>query len=156
MPYNNLNHRTQASLRQYLLTLSPQTIMKNFVYLINIILLFVGNSYAVSYDCPASQKIDNENGFFPKDKLDKYQFSVRVHEEGGKATLERCSFSTLDQKVTCDSYKVDKIVRSLNGEIKKYYVLQSHFDVQIFSDLKFVENNGRMTISFGKCHIVAP
>ena len=43
-----------------------------------------------------------------------------------------------------------------NARIKKYYVFRSQFDVQVFSDLSFLENNGRGDIAYGKCEVVAP
>ena len=88
--------------------------------------------------------------------IQKGQFSVLVEERDGSAFLSRCSFDYSSQKVTCDRYEVDKIAFDENVKIKKYYVFRSHFDVQIFSDLFFVENNGRGDIAFGKCKTVAP
>jgi hypothetical protein len=112
--------------------------------------------HAVTYECPAEQKLDNVNGYFSKEKLIKYKFSVRIQDEASGAKLSRCSFSSLAAQITCDNYDVDKVVQSLNGEIKKYYVFDSHFDVQLFSNLMFVENNGRGTIAFGTCKVVSP
>ena len=121
-----------------------------------IIIFCASSSYAVTYECPVSQKLDNNIGYFSKEKLEKYKFSIRVTDDSSHATLSRCGFDSGSSKVTCDNYEVDKIVSSLNRDIKKYYVFSSHFDVQIFSDMQFVENNGRMTIAFGTCHILNP
>ena len=41
-------------------------------------------------------------------------------------------------------------------KIKKFYVFDSQFDVQLFADLTFVENDGRTGISFGKCQVTSP
>lgn len=70
--------------------------------------------------------------------------------------LGRCSFAQSANEVTCDYYEVDRIMHDDNVKIKKYYVLRSHFDVQIFSDLSFIENNGRGDIAFGKCVVTSP
>lgn len=81
---------------------------------------------------------------------------MKVEESGGGAFVSRCSFSPSANKVTCDRYQVDKVVFDENAKIKKYYVFRSQFDVQLFSDLSFIENNGRGDIAYGKCRVVAP
>ena len=58
--------------------------------------------------------------------------------------------------VTCDRYEVDKIMFDANAKIKKFYLFGSQADVQIFSDLSFVENNGRGSVAYGKCRVIAP
>jgi len=121
-----------------------------------IVLLGVSvHAHAVEYRCKVEKKFDFEN-VYSRSHIEKGQFSVLVEEKASSAFLSRCSFSPSDQKVTCDRYEVDKIVFDENVKIKKYYVLRSHFDVQVFPDLSFVENNGRGDIAFGKCNVVAP
>ena len=61
-----------------------------------------------------------------------------------------------EKKVTCDDYPISFIASDPHVGHKKYYVFRSQFDVQIFSSLLFVENNGRGTISFGKCKVTRP
>jgi len=41
--------------------------------------------------------------------------------------------------------------RTQIGHIAKYYYFDGQFDVQIFPNLSFIENNGRGDIAFGKC-----
>ena len=82
--------------------------------------------------------------------------TVTEDERGDTVFVSRCSYAASVQKVTCDRYKMDKVVFDKNVQIKKYYLFQSQFDVQIFRDLSFVENNGRGGIAFGKCRVVAP
>jgi hypothetical protein len=110
---------------------------------------------AVEYRCKVEKKFDFEN-IYSQNQIEKGQFSVLVEEKGVSAFLSRCSFTSSAQKVTCDRYEVDKTVFDENVKAKKYYVLRSHFDVQVFSDLSFIENNGRGGIAFGKCSVVAP
>ena len=59
-------------------------------------------------------------------------------------------------KITCDSYDVDRVEVDPVVRIKKFYVFGSQFDVQLFPDLTFVENNGRGGIAFGRCTLLAP
>ena len=86
----------------------------------------------------------------------KFRFSVNVVESAVGAFGSRCSFSPSANKVTCDRYQVDKIEFVERQKIKKYYVFRSQFDVQLFADLSFVENNERGGIAYGKCQAVAP
>ena len=119
------------------------------------LLLFPTLCGAVEYKCDVDRKLDSER-VYSADQLKKGQFSVLIKENGSTASLSRCSFSSSAQAVTCDQYDVDKIAFDENVKIKKYYVFRSHFDVHVFSDLSFLENNGRGTIAFGKCAVVAP
>ena len=112
-------------------------------------------SYAVEYDCQVEQKFTPE-GIYTAEEIKKGQFSVRVEEGLEGAFLSRCSYANSVGKVTCDRYKVDKVATDKYVKIKKFYVFKSHFDVQLFLNMEFVENNGRGGISFGKCKVKAP
>ena len=107
------------------------------------------------YNCKVNKKLDTENVYTPAD-IKKDQYSVLIEEQRDAAFLSRCSFSPSAQKITCDRYQVDKVVHDDYVNIKKYYVFASQFDVQLFPNHNFVENNGRGGIAFGKCSIVAP
>lgn len=133
--------------------------------LISVIVLVIcspGLVMAVEYDCRVEKKFDSENTY-TADHIKKSQFSVKVEEggcsteEGGCSTfVSRCSFIASANKVTCDRYQVDKVVFDENSKIKKYYTFRNQFDVQIFLNLSFLENNGRGGIAYGKCRVVAP
>ncbi len=126
--------------------------------LVSIIVLLLASpavAQAADYRCKVESKLYRERVSSPSE-LQKGQFSVLIEERGGSAFLSRCSTTYYSQEVTCDRYEVDKIVFDENAKIKKFYVFRSHFDVQVFSDLSFIENNGRGGIAFGKCNTVAP
>jgi hypothetical protein len=110
---------------------------------------------AAEYDCKVRKKVDSE-ATYSAYQIEKGQFAVQIEESGGDAFVSRCSFSQSGNEVTCDRYQVDKFVFDQNAKIKKYYVFRSQFDVQLFSDLSFIENNGRGGIAYGKCRVVAP
>ena len=110
---------------------------------------------AAEYRCMVEAKLNSEH-VYSESELQAGQFSVLVEESGGSAFLSRCSFAYSSQKVTCDRYEVDKSVFDENVKIKKFYVFRSQFDVQVFPNLSFIENNGRGDIAFGKCKTVAP
>lgn len=127
--------------------------LRTFVFVLA--LCASGFAAAAEYDCKVTKKVGSENTYTAH-QIEKGQFSVKVEESGGGAFVSRCSFSPSANKVTCDRYQVDKVVFDENAKIKKYYVFRSQFDVQLFSDLSFIENNGRGDIAYGKCRVVAP
>jgi len=118
-------------------------------------LMVSGFAQAAEYRCNVDKKLNGEH-IYSLSEIQKGQFSVLVEQRGASAFLSRCSFSYIAQKVTCDRYKVDKIEYDRNVNIVKYYVFRSQFDVQIFSSLSFVENNGRGDVACGRCDVVAP
>ena len=88
--------------------------------------------------------------------LSKWQFGVKILDNGQSAILSRCSFETAAGAVTCDDYEVDYIAKDKWVGIKKYYYFSGQFDVQLFADLKFIESNGRGDIAAGSCKLVRP
>ena len=110
---------------------------------------------AVEYECKVHKKLNQEMEYTTK-QIEKGQFSVLIKEKGDKASLSRCSLATSKNKVTCDSYEVNKIIYDEHVNIKKYYVFRSQFDVQLFKNMTFIENNGRGDIAYGKCKVISP
>ena len=121
---------------------------------------------AVEYRCDVKQKL-----FFsgsgtaereikvhmttPED-LEKYQFHLLVVDTEDKTIVSRCSFTPSAGKITCDPYTPDEVMRDPFVKIKKYYYFAGQFDLQIFANMTFVENNGRGGIAFGRCEATAP
>lgn len=105
---------------------------------------------ANSYDCKVTRKVGFEN-IASESELKKWQFSVKIHDNS-MPELERCSFIPSHNKVTCDRYNVDKVEFDKFVGIKKFYYFKGQFDVQLYPDMLFIENNGRGSISFGKCN----
>ena len=129
--------------------------MKKILLLIGVVLVVISPAQAADYSCKVEAKFDSER-VYSQTHLQKYRFSVLIEERGNSAFLSRCSFTTSSQEVTCDRYEVDKVVFDEHVRIKKFYVFHSQFDVQVYSDLSFIENNGRGSIAFGTCSITAP
>lgn len=100
--------------------------------------------------CVVEKKLDSER-LYSRADLDRFQFHVELLLEGDSVTLRRCSFAPSHGRVTCDDYTVDHVVRDPIPKIQKFYHFRSQFDVQVFSNGSFIENNGRGSIAFGKC-----
>lgn len=113
------------------------------------------SAYAVEYSCEVTRKFDSEREF-SREQIAKFQIANRVEESKDGAYVSRCSFSPSAGKFTCDRYKMDQVVFDENVKIKKYYHFKSQFDLQVFANLSFVENNGRGGIAYGKCSVVSP
>tara|TARA_B100001093_G_C26186531_1_gene742050 strand:+ start:22 stop:405 length:384 start_codon:yes stop_codon:yes gene_type:complete len=118
-----------------------------------ILLTIVTQAGAAEYECDITKKFDAENQYTAS-HFEKWQFSIRVKDYGDKAILSRCSFSSSAGRVTCDDYEATLVNSDPIAGHKKYYYFYGHFDVQIFANLNFVENNGRGSIGFGKCKLV--
>ena len=112
-------------------------------------LLISTNVFSSSYDCVVSRKTDFDNEI-PLSIIQKYKYSVKI-KDTTKPELERCSFTPSEKKITCDRYSVDRVEVDKYVGIKKFYYFTGQFDVQLYPDMKFVENNGRGGISYGKC-----
>ncbi|MDX2274219.1 MAG: hypothetical protein NW206_02115 [Hyphomonadaceae bacterium] len=103
-----------------------------------------------TYDCPVTRKTDSDGRIYSSEELARWQFAVRVIE-GPTTIIQRCSFSSIAVRVTCDSYTSDRIERDASVGVQKFYYFRGQYDVQIFSDGTFIENNGRGGIAFGRC-----
>ncbi|QWD76639.1 hypothetical protein ICV32_02960 [Polynucleobacter sp. MWH-UH24A] len=105
--------------------------------------------YSSTYDCRVTRKIGPEN-IVSDSELMKWKFSIKIYDIT-KPELERCSFVPSQNKVTCDRYTVDRVETDKFVGIKKFYYFTGQFDVQLYPDMRFVENNGRGGISYGSC-----
>lgn len=110
---------------------------------------------AAEYSCDVSVKRDYDYVYTIAD-LRKWKWSVKIVDDGSSAFISRCSFSSSANSVTCDEYSADFVHQDPYTGVKKYYYFRGHFDVQLFSDLSFVENNGRGSIGRGTCRLTKP
>lgn len=88
---------------------------------------------------------------YSQDELARLKFSVRLVGSAQTVRVERCSFAPSAGRVTCDSYTVDRIDKDPIVGHRKYYVFRPQYDLQIFADMSFLENNGRGDVSLGTC-----
>ena len=115
-------------------------------------------SYASTLNCVVVDKIslDPKPEAYPAANLAKFKPRVIVQTNPDAAYLTRCSYSSIEGKESCDTYKVDRTERDINVGIVKYYYFRGQFDVQVTAQLEFIENNGRGSISTGKCVVLVP
>jgi hypothetical protein len=116
--------------------------------------LMADQTTAAEYFCSVDKKWSNGSQYSSEDLL-KWKFSVKIDDEGNDAALFRCSYATSVEAVTCDRYEADFITQDTLGN-KKYYYFRGQFDVQLFTNLHFIENNGRGDIATGKCEFISP
>jgi hypothetical protein len=125
--------------------------MKNILLIFS--LLATQLAFAATYECKVDKKYAADLSVIQtKEEIEKYKFKITI-KEGSKVTLDRCSFAPSQNAVTCDNYEPDRVefTNTQFVKIKKFYVTKSQYDVQIFENLTFVENNGRGSIASGKC-----
>lgn len=103
---------------------------------------------AVTYEleCLVDRKLDRQTEY-SRNRIDEMRWSVIIrHHDEEYATVARC-----DSKAPCVEYRVDHFEFTRNVNVSKYYYFRGQFDIQIFGDGSFIENNGRGIIAFGKC-----
>ncbi len=125
--------------------------MKKIIPLIA--LMFIAFSHAGTFECKVEKKYSADLSVIQtKQEIEKFNFTIKV-QEAQDTTVKRCSFAPSQNAVTCDTYTVDRVefTNTQFVKIKKFYVTNSQYDIQIFEDLSFIENNGRGSIAYGKC-----
>ena len=117
--------------------------------------LMTQSAYAATYECKVDKKYAADlSKIQSKEEIDYYRFKLTI-KESPKFTIDRCSFAPSQNAVTCDILEPDQVefTNTQYVKIKKFYVTKSQYDVQIFENLTFVENNGRGSIASGKCAV---
>ena len=116
-------------------------------------LMLVSFSHAGTFECKVEKKYSADLSVIQtKQEIEKYNFNINV-QEGLETKVRRCSFAPSQNGVTCDTYIADRIefTNTQFVKIKKFYVTNSQYEIPIFKDMSFVENNGRGSIAYGKC-----
>ena len=104
-------------------------------------------TYAFDLWCNVERKLNRETEY-STEYINKWKFAVRIQHRDDSAIISRCGGNS-----ACDDYAADFIEYTKNVGIIKYYYFSGQFDIQVFSDLTFIENNGRGDISFGQCRM---
>lgn len=107
---------------------------------------------AESFICNVNYKVEFLDGFvYPPTRLLASQFQVRI--DTSLNLMSRCNVPPYATQSTCDVYQIDHTERSQTSSstIVKYYFLNGQYDVQVFGDGKFIENNGRGGLASGVC-----
>lgn len=121
-----------------------------------LLILFTAEAaLAATYECKVDKKYAADLSIIQsKEEVEKSKFKITI-KEGAKVTIDRCSFAPSQNAVTCDILEPDRVefTNTQFVKIKKFYLTKSQYDVQIFENLMFVENNGRGGIASGKCTV---
>ena len=136
--------------------------MKALLVILSMFIL-VPSASAITYNCKVTRKFAaaDETLVYTPEHLKRFQFGVVIEfdehlDDGYKnAVISRCGYSYSADMVTCDKYDIDfadkHFLTNKIHYILKFYHFSSHFDVQLFSNNTFIENNGRGSIASGKC-----
>lgn len=125
--------------------------MKKFfaVFLISVI----PSAFSATYICTPSFQSVMGKPATSTDFVKKHKPITKVIESNGSYKVQRCSIPYMQENHTCDIYNVDRIERDVNVKIQKFYVFNAQYDIQIFTDLSFIDNNGRGGFLIGKCSL---
>lgn len=107
---------------------------------------------AENLECVVERKF-NAHGERSADDLARWQFGVRIIQLPSAVILQRCSWSSAHERITCDSYEAERVEVAPGSGIMKFYSFAHQFDVQVWPTGEFVENNGRGSIAFGTCEL---
>ena len=116
------------------------------------VILISTSSFGLTLECNVLNKYSHK-GKYSQANLQKYNPSIKIEFAGDKYYVSRCSYETIANKITCDKHKMDKAVVDDFTSYIKLYQFSSQFDVQLFTDKSFVENNGRSSVSYGTCEV---
>ena len=116
--------------------------------------MFSACSYAFTYHCKVTKKYSfNLSSSYSEEEIKKGEFSIRILDSGNYQKIDRCSYSPSSGYVTCDTYPTDRREVDSGINVRKYYIFNPQFDIQIFSNLEFIENNGRGGLAAGTCTV---
>ena len=118
-------------------------------------MLAQGVTYRCDVAAVTNPKPDGKVDLLDPDVLQRRQQHAIIEDET-EPSVQRCSFTPSVGRVTCDRYEVDRVEIDRNVSLKKFYLFRAQFDIQLFSDLSFIENNGRGGLAYGKCKVTRP
>ena len=114
----------------------------------------ISNAFSAVYVCTPSFQSVMGKPAVNTDFVIKSKPYTKVIENNGAFKIQRCSIPFLQDIHTCDNYDADRVERDTNVKIQKFYVFRAQYDIQIFSDLSYIDNNGRGGLLIGKCNVI--
>lgn len=78
---------------------------------------------------------------------------VNIYIDEGNSAVTSCKPNV---KKGCTLWFIDKVEFNEVLKMKKYYLFRGQSDMQIFSDLSFIHNDGQRVIRLGQCKITSP
>ena len=107
------------------------------------VLLITLTANAATYECNVERSLPT----------DAPNLNITVDERENSSSVIRC---LVNVEKGCSLSFSDEVHYNEFLKSKKFYNLKGQSDLQIFSDLKFIDNSGQGVFRFGKCNITAP
>ena len=85
------------------------------------------------------------------DYLARHRPTVRVEEAAQGTVVTRCARDPAWKRMECQRIEIDWVDANAGDGSRKYYRFAIHYDLQIFFDRSFVENDGRGVVYHGQC-----
>ena len=125
------------------------------LFLLTVFILTVPSVNATTYKCEPEFQTVFGSRVENNDFIRSFKPYTLVHDEV-EGRIERCSRSFTENRHVCETYKVDRLESDSNALVKKYYVFKAQYDIQIFRELSYIDNNGRGGMLYGKCKMISP
>ena len=133
------------------MSLSKEFDMKKLICVL--FLSAITNTFANTYVCTPNFQSVMGKPASNTDFVVKHKPFTRIVESNSSLKIQRCSIPFGKDSHTCDTYDVDRFEGDTNVNIQKFYVFKAQYDIQIFSDLSYIDNNGRGGFLIGKCKV---
>jgi len=115
--------------------------MKILIFSFLLLVAIIAN--AASYDCKVEQSLP----------VGAPLINITVYERKLISSVSRC---LVNIEKGCSLSPSSKVLYNESLKSKKFYNLKGQSDFQIFSDLKFIDNDGQGVIRIGTCKITSP
>jgi hypothetical protein len=89
-----------------------------------------------------------------RDYLARTAPTVRLEDDGTHAVVTRCAHHPGETGRRCERIGIDWVEQRAENASRKYYRFATHYDLQLFLDRTFVENDGLGTVYHGQCREV--
>ena len=107
------------------------------------VLLIALAANAATYECQVGRSLPT----------DAQKIDITVYEKENTSSVGRC---LINVEKGCSLSFSDEVHYNEFLKSKKFYNLKGQSDLQIFYDLKFIDNDGQGILRFGKCKITSP
>jgi hypothetical protein len=82
--------------------------------------------------------------------------TLRLEDTPQGAVVTRCARAPGEREAKCERVEIDWVAVHAAAGSRKYYRFETHYDLQLFFDRSFVENDGRGVVYHGQCRELKP
>jgi len=87
--------------------------------------------------------------------LERVQPTLHLSDTDAGVFVTRCARDPARKETHCERIQIDWVTRDDARATRKFYRIDRQYDLQLFFDRTFVENDGNGTVYHGRCNAVA-